>query len=485
MRAEAYFIGIDLGSQGMRVAVLDNRGRVVAAAGEELALTEASRQEQDPEIWWQFCVGCLKKIVQNLSEQAKKNLVSLSVSSTSGTVIALDHNNMPLSKAIMYSDNRSIKQAEHCKLTARAAMTEGFTGFNSSCGLPKMIWFIQNFPQKAREINQWIHAADFITGKLTGVYNVTDYTNALKSGYDLSAFCWPDYLITSLKLRTEWLQKVVPSGTVVGKIDKEVATKIGLPDHLLVSVGITDGCASQVASGAMQPGQWNTTLGTTMVIKGVTKQQVKDPEGRIYNHRHPEGYWLPGGAGNIGADWVAKEYPTSFSELSGLAKSLIPTGEMAYPLMQEGERFPFLAPRARGFCPKQISHAQLFAAKMEGVAYVERYAYALMEGLSGEKAEVVFTAGGASTNELWLKIRSAVLNKPIYKMKYVSGAVGAAIVAASQTYFSSLSTATQKLVQEEKEILPQQTLVEKYEPLYHQFIANLKSKNYLEDNKYA
>src|SRR3546814_8669540 len=67
---------------------------------------------------------------------------------------------------------------------------------------------------------------------------------------------------------------------------------------------MTDGCASQVASGAVSPGTWNTTIGTTLVVKGVTRQSLNDPEGRFYSHRHPDGYWMPGGASNTGADWV-------------------------------------------------------------------------------------------------------------------------------------------------------------------------------------
>lgn len=61
---------------------------------------------------------------------------------------------------------------------------------------------------------------------------------------------------------------------------------------------------------------------------------------------------------------------------------------------------------------------------MEGVAYLERYAYEMIEGLTNEKVKAVFTAGGGSNSETWLKIRSNVLNLPIYKMKYLSGGAG-------------------------------------------------------------
>jgi sugar (pentulose or hexulose) kinase len=71
------------------------------------------------------------------------------------------------------------------------------------------------------------------------------------------------------------------------------------------------------------------------------------------------------------------------------------------------------------------------------------------------------------------------MNKPVYKMKYVSGAVGAAIVAASQTYFGSLSSATKAIVQTEKLVTPEKALSEKYEDLYHTFIDELRAREYI------
>lgn len=472
-------MGIDLGSQGMRVAVLDNSGNMIAAADEAMTLTVSSRQEQDTGSWWQLCVQCMRSVTQKLEAPVKKNIIAVTISSTSGTVIPLGKNDQPVHNAIMYSDSRSAIQAEHCASVANAKVQQGFTGFNSSCGLPKILWYTEHFPDRAAEIKLWVHAADYITGKLSGVFGTTDYTNALKTGFDLSNLCWPEYITNELGIKKEWLQQAVPSGTVIGKINKAAAVETGLPEHVLVTAGITDGCASQVASGAMQPGQWNTTIGTTLVIKGVTKEPIKDPAGCIYNHRHPEDYWMPGGAGNIGADWVTKEFSGWLSYLNAAAEHLIPTGEIAYPLMQQGERFPFKAPQARGFQPANLSPDTLFAAKMEGVAYVERYAYELISRLSGEKITHVFTAGGASNSDVWLQIRSAVLNIPVYKMKYVSGAVGAAIVAASQTYFHSLSAAAKALVQTEQLIMPQKELSEKYEDLYHTFIDELKAREYI------
>lgn len=485
MKDKAYFIGIDLGSQGLRVMVTGTSGNIISSAEAAMKLTTELRQQQSVQMWWELCLSCLCKAIAPLNTQVKQKIMAIGVTSTSGTVIPVDKNYHPLCDAIMYSDTRCVQQASRSTEAAKRFVKNGFTNFNSSTGLAKILWFMSRYPDKISSIFLWIHASDFITGKLCGTYHTTDYTNALKSGFDLSELKWPEYLFEDLSLQKQWMQKVVPSGTIIGTLNKEIATSLGLSAEVKISAGITDGCASQVASGAMQPGQWNTTIGTTLVIKGVTEKAVNDPLGRIYNHRHPQGFWMPGGAGNIGADWVARDYAADFTELNHKAKHIIPTGEIAYPLLQQGERFPFIAPQARGFETQGLNRVVSFTAKMEGVAYIERYAYELISHLSAEQVDAVYTAGGASNSDVWLQIRSSVLNRPVYKVKHGSGAIGAAIVAASQTYFDTLSEAAANIVQPDRIILPDKTLTGKYDEYYIHFIEELQTKKYIGENIYA
>lgn len=474
-----YFIGIDIGTQGARVVLIDAKGSVISSAEQVFPLNDQSREEQSPAAWWEACYRSLSGLLKEAARAIVGNIKAIAVTSTSGTVIPLDQNNVPLHPAIMYSDKRSVKQAEKCTNAALKYHNSGYTAFNFSSGLAKMVWFQETYPAKADKIARWIHAADFVTGMLSNIWGITDYTNAFKSGYDVSKYEWPEYLYTQLPLKKEWLPKVVPSGTVIGTISKDIARNFGLPEDVKITAGITDGCASQIASGAINPGEWNTTIGTTMVIKGVTKNEILDPLGRLYSHRHPAGYWMPGGASNTGADWVTNEFGDDLANLNEQARQLIPTHHIAYPLRQEGERFPFIAPQARGFEPDELTRAERFTANMEGVAYLERYAYEMIEHLSGEKVNAVYTAGGASNSDTWLTIRSNVLNKPIYKMKHVSGAVGAAVLAASKTHFDSVIEAVKQLVVTEKEITPEKELTEKYEVNYQKFLSVMQHKGYM------
>ncbi|MBE7171608.1 MAG: FGGY-family carbohydrate kinase [Williamsia sp.] len=476
-----YFIGIDIGTQGARVVLLDELGQQVGAHEEGFPLSKDSREEQSPQAWWECCKQLLGSLIREAKDKISlSRIMAMAVTSTSGTIIPLDHDCNPLYPAIMYSDPRSAEEALFCKAIAMEQVGEGYKGFNSSSGLPKMRWFLHQYPRLVDRLYKFIHAADFMTGRLCGEYGTTDYANALKSGYNLHTYEWPSYIARDIGIEKDWLQQVKPSGVPLGTLLPGLAREWGLPQGILVTTGITDGCASQVASGAVSPGQWNTTLGTTMVIKGVTRQEIVDPTGAIYNHRHPAGYWMPGGASNTGADWVSQFFAgRDLQELNRLAAAQLPSMQLAWPLLQAGERFPFFAPHARGFWPGG-DKVEKFVACMEGVAFIERYAYEKISQLSGEQIELIFSAGGGSNSSTWLQIRSSVLNRPVYKMKTVSGAAGAAILAASQTFYSSLQEAAKAMALPEAVVEPQAALIEPYRSKYEQFMETLHAKHILQ-----
>lgn len=194
---------------------------------------------------------------------------------------------------------------------------------------------------------------------------------------------------------------------------------------------------------------------------------------------------MPGGASNTGADWISKRFPGDLALLNEQALEIIPTGRLSWPLLQQGERFPFVAPQARGFEANGLSDAESYVAGMEGVAYIERYAYQLIRQLSGEQVEKVYTAGGASNSHAWLTIRSNVLNLPIIKMKHVSGAAGAAILAASKTEYTNIMEATAAMTQVAEEIRPVPSLVKAYDNGYTEFIQLLKEKGYISTYEHA
>lgn len=487
MEKKKVFVGIDVGTQGIRLVFVDEVGQEQFSASRKFDLTDENRTRQDPERWWSLLniLFAEAKLALGESFYNEYQIASIGVTSTSGTIIPLDRENKVLYRAIMYSDNRSQKQGEQASVVAASYYQDlpRFTNFNSSCGLAKMCWFKEEFAALFnKELSRFIHASDFMTGRMTGVYDITDHSNVLKSGYDLHSEEWPPFIEDQLGINLSLLPKVVPIGTVLGKLDAALASDWGLQGSLNVCVGLTDGCASQIAAGAVRLGDWNTTIGTTLVLKGVTDVVLYDEAGSIYCHKHPEGYWMPGGASNIGADWVHDFSSEEVAAGSVFDAQLEPSPLLYYPLKVKGERFPFISKTAEAFVEgDQNNRGALFQAGLEGVGFIERYAYEKIEQLSGRKVERIYAAGGANGNEKWLKIRACILNKAILRSDNANGAMGAAVVAAIHGFSGGLTEAADSLIGHMYTVLPDAALAAKYEDRYQEFIKLLKEKGFLNE----
>jgi xylulokinase len=296
---------------------------------------------------------------------------------------------------------------------------------------------------------------------------------------------------------------VVAPGEVVGEVTTTAAELTGLWPGTPVVAGMTDGCAGQIAAGAVAPGDWNSTLGTTLVVKGVTSSLVRDPKGRIYSHRHPDGHWLPGGASNVGGEVLAVGFPRAdLARLDRSAAHACPTDRVVYPLVRRGERFPFVAPHAEGFhipfpgravectsdaLPNPASAARQinsddtvrYAACLEGVAYVERLAYDTLESLGAGVGDTIHAAGGAARSDVWMQIRADVLFRTLLRPREPGAAMGAAILAASRTGFDGLIPAARAMVKVERCFEPRPLVAGLYDERYLCFRSACAERGYV------
>ena len=133
---------------------------------------------------------------------------------------------------------------------------------------------------------------------------MTDENNALKSGYDPVTRAWPDWIATT-GFDPSLFPRVVPAGTRIGTILPDMAAQFGLPSDTAIVAGTTDGCAAFLASGATEPGDGVTSLGTTLTLKLLSDTPVFAPDFGIYSHRIGD-QWLAGGASNTGGAAIGK-----------------------------------------------------------------------------------------------------------------------------------------------------------------------------------
>jgi sugar (pentulose or hexulose) kinase len=232
------------------------------------------------------------------------------------------------------------------------------------------------------------------------------------------------------------LPAVVRAGARLGVVSADAAQQTGIPQGIPVIAGMTDGCAAQMAAGALTVGSWNSVLGTTLVLKGVTPDLIKDPAGVVYSHRSPDGNWLPGGASSVGAGVISRNFPDRDLEaLGNRAAEREPAAVVTYPLHGRGERFPFIAPDAEGFTLGQPSdEIDQYAALLQGVAFVERLCFDYLDMLGAPVGGPFVLTGGGAKSRYWCQLRADVLGSPVTVPENAEAALGMAILAASAGY---------------------------------------------------
>lgn len=488
MRTEPLVLGIDVGTQGARVIVAEARGRVVAQATREFArVTQPGLPlgyiEQDPEEWWRATRAGLQAVLAQLREQGRRadEIYAGAVDSTSGTIVLLDADQRPVRPALLYNDRRAQRETDEINAVGAAFCAKLGYRFNSSFALPKILWLRRNEPSAWARTARVVHAADYIVGKLTGKFDVTDQSNALKTGFDLSEFEWPAFIESALGIETARLPRVIRSGEGIGRVSHACAQETGLTTRTRIVAGMTDGSADQIASGARAPGDWNTVVGTTLIFKGLTRELLRDPLGRVYCHLHPLGYWMPGGASNVGARVLDERFPNVDKRAyDRAALALAPTSLVVYPLAEKGERFPFIQPDAIGFvlgAPQ--SEQELYAAHLEGIAFVERLGYEVLRGLGAQVGARIFTTGGGASSVEWMQLRADVLGCELARAANAHAAMGAAIIAASRTLYMNVDVAAARMAQIERVVAPRADFQARFQARYQKFRAALEQRGYI------
>jgi xylulokinase len=410
-----------------------------------------------------------------------EDIRAVAVAGTSGTVLPVDVRGEPNHNALMYNDSRSKDVLPDVRRAA--ALQEARLGYaiKSSFSLPKLVWLCRNVPGLLERTARFVHATDYIVGCLTGEFGVTDHNNALKTGFDLIAYRWPSFIERDLHLPISRLPRVIPPGEPIASLSQEASESTGLSTRTQVVAGMTDGTAAQLASGATRVGSWNSILGTTLVIKGISETLINDPLGRFYSHLHPQKKWMPGGASNTGAEWIEGHYPgENPGRLDRMAEKYLPTNLTAYPLVRRGERFPFVNPGAEGFLDGEpTDKLEGYAAKLEGLAYLERLAYDSLESLGAPISDKVYVTGGGARSDLWLHVRATVLKRQMARPRVGETAMGAAILAASRALFENLDQASLSMVQIAEQIDPDRKWESAYQSGYERFLAACRRRGYL------
>ena len=439
-----YSLGIDIGTSGIRAAILNEQQNVIAQS-------YIASQSTIPQLWWRSFEQLIFKLKQeleqelDLSHRLKLSCIShLAIAGTSATVLLIDKTGEPCTETLMYNDLRAINYAQI--IDQYAPINSASTGASSS--LSKLLWLFNHHKthhlrdkQQLNSIAHIVTQTDWLNGKLSQCFAFSDYNNALKMGYDAQLKCWPTWLITFLdqqNIPRDILPNVISPGKTITTIDKKVAQYFGFSSQLKICAGTTDSTAAIIASGAKDYGVGITSLGSSLVMKIISDKAIFDTQSGVYSQPYGN-LWLVGGASNSGGA-VLKHY-FSNQEIQQYSHNLYKQFAQKqckllnlnyYPLLTPGERFPIQDPHLEAkLLPRTKNKMDFFQALLEGMADIETLAYQGLLELGMPYPKHVISIGGGALNQAWTNIRQNKLGVPIKMATHQQAAVGSAILAQS------------------------------------------------------
>lgn len=413
-------LGIDLGTSGIRSAVVDAAGQVVSMARGSYGPQDSDAI--DAMVWWAGVEECLTNQLATLRKDDvdPSRIKRIGVDGTSGSMVLTTSDLRPLTRALMYNSGGFTQEA--ARIAAHAPDPHITRGPSSALARALRLQ-AEDVEQNGQHL---LHQADFIAAKLMGQGGVSDHNNALKTGYDPELEAWPEWY-EALGVQQHLLPKVLPAGAAAHPIAPQIAAQFGLSADAVIHVGTTDSIAAFLAAAPLRLGVAVTSLGTTLAIKLLSPTRIDAPEIGLYSHRLGDG-WLVGGASNTGGGVLLQAFDAAqLAELSAQIDPAIASDLDYYPLSKPGERFPIkdpnLAPR---MTPRPAEDAAYLHGLLEGIARIERQCYDAMVARGALWPEAVFTAGGGAKNPIWTAIRERILGMPLTSATDGEAAVGTA-----------------------------------------------------------
>lgn len=435
-------IGIDIGTGGVRVLLVDGRDGSVLdrACGDwPVSSPHPGWSEQDPDTWWSVTATAIGSVVNRLDDPA--DIKAIAFAGQMHGLVLRDAQGHVLRPAILWNDQRTELQrgaihdrigiARCIELTGKPVLT-GFTA-------PKLAWVQDNEPDNAGRIASISLPKDHVVFRATGVHAIDVADASGTSWLDIQTRDWSPEICEALGVDPHWLPPVHECSDVVGSITAEAAALTGLTEGTPVVAGAGDQAASGLACGVTEPGLVSVTIGTSGVVFAQADAPPRDPNGSLHGFCHAiehRWHWMgcmlaAGGSLEWFRDTVAPG--SSFDELIDEAMSVVPGSEgLCFLPYLSGERCPHDDPQASGaFIGITTRHERrhLSRAVLEGITFGLADMLQLVRD-TGQPVETVRLAGGAARSGPWRQLLADVFQVRVESVNEPDAtAYGAAILA--------------------------------------------------------
>ncbi|WP_233860130.1 xylulokinase [Paraburkholderia sp. HD33-4] len=437
--SEAFVLGLDLGSSSCKVCALDVSGRILGTETESYptVFPQPSWAEQDPSHWIAALGKASKKLVSSLGLMGK-NARGLAITSAAHIAVLLDSEKKVLRNAILWSDQRSAREAKEIADNAGDEVLRLSNNWpTSTWSLAHLAWLRKKEPQVMRETRYVLLSKDYIGFLLTGRM-VTDPSAAVSAMLmDVDHGTWSKQLCDLIDLDVSVLPEIVPTGDEIGTITNWGAQILGISEKARVFNGSMDSTAETFAAGVRTSSQFVIRLASAGGIHVIADPALA--RRNLISYPYCDGpFWLSQAGTNTCASAVAwarrsltseKEIP-DFNEWSVLAAKSSPgsSGVMFHPYLS-GERCPYWDGELRASFTGLSLHStksDMARAVYEGTAYSLRDAARVLEA-EGVHLDEVKIVGGGAHSDLWTQTVANVFDCPVTPISHADSSAGAAL----------------------------------------------------------
>ncbi|EPT4467278.1 xylulokinase [Klebsiella aerogenes] len=428
------YIGIDLGTSGVKAILLNEQGDVLATHTEKLTVSRPHPlwSEQDPEQWWQATNTAMQALG---AQHALREVKALGIAGQMHGATLLDKQQRVLRPAILWNDGRC---GEECMLLEeKVGASRQITGNLMMPGFtaPKLLWVQRHEAEIFKQVDKVLLPKDYLRLRMSGEF-ASDMSDAAGTMWmNVARRDWSDEMLAACGLSRDNMPSLFEGCEVTGQLRAEVAQAWNMPRALVVAGG-GDNAAGAVGVGMADAGQAMLSLGTSGVYFAVSDGFLSKPESAVHSFCHAlPGRWhlmsvMLSAASCL--DWAAKL--TGLGSVPALLAAAQAADENADPVWflpyLSGERTPHNNPQAKGVffgLTHQHGPAELARAVLEGVGY------ALADGMDvvhscGVKPESVTLIGGGARSAYWRQMLADISGQQLDFR--TGGDVGPALGAA-------------------------------------------------------
>ena len=426
------YLGLDLGTSGLKGVIVDDAQRLLAEATAPLQVSRPHTgwSEQNPQDW----IDAAKAVLEALSAKADfKRMAGIGLSGQMHGATLLDAADSVLRPCILWNDTRAAQEAAELDADPRFRKITGnivFAGFTA----PKLAWAARHEPATFSRVAKVLLPKDYLRLWLTGEHVAEMSDAAGTSWLNTEARDWSDALLDATGMTRANMPRLVEGSKVSGHLRASLADELGLPRNLPVAGGGGDNAATAIGMGVVRAGDAFVSLGTSGVLFAACDGYAPAPQTAVHTFAHAlPGRWHQMGvilAATDALNWFARLAGQSANALTEALGSLQAPEDTCFLPYLGGERTPLNDATIRGAFVG-LEHATdrdaVTRAVLEGVTFALRDCRDALAATGTELGSLIASGGGARS-AYWLEAIATALNTPVHVPQ--SGDFGAAFGAA-------------------------------------------------------